>query len=179
MKKFITHTIIIISFLIIYIIQTNFFNWFNIAGIKPNIYVILILFLGLFAGKKIGITYGIAFGIILDLLTSKNIGITSIMLGTIGFLGGYFDKNFSKENRITIMSMVIGSTIIFELGTYLINSIILIYDIEIVSFIKILLIEILYNTLITIVIYPILQKAGYYIEEIFKNRNTALLTRYF
>lgn len=179
MKKFITHITIIITFLIIYILQTNFFRWFNIAGIKPNLYVIFLLFLGLFAGRKIGIIYGITFGIILDLLVSTNIGITSIMLGTIGFLGGYFDKNFSKENRITIMSMVIGSTIIFELGTYLINSAILSYEIEILAFIKILLIEILYNTLITIIIYPILQKAGYYIEEIFKNRNSALLTRYF
>lgn len=179
MKKFITHITIIITFLIIYILQTNFFSWFNIAGIKPNLYVIFLLFLGLFAGRKIGIIYGITFGIILDLLVSTNIGITSIMLGAIGFLGGYFDKNFSKENRITIMSMVIGSTIIFELGTYLINSAILSYEIEILAFIKILLIEILYNTLITIIIYPILQKAGYYIEEIFKNRNSALLTRYF
>ena len=179
MKKFITHITIIITFLIIYILQTNFFSWFNIAGIKPNLYVIFLLFLGLFAGRKIGIIYGITFGIILDLLVSTNIGITSIMLGAIGFLGGYFDKNFSKENRITIMSMVIGSTIIFELGTYLINSAILSYELEILAFIKILLIEILYNTLITIIIYPILQKAGYYIEEIFKNRNSALLTRYF
>lgn len=179
MKKLTIHTIITITFIIIYILQTNFFNWFNIAGIKPNLYVIYLLFLGLFAGRKIGITYGIIFGIILDLLTSKNIGITSIMLGATGFLGGYFDKNFSKENRITIMSMVIGTTIIFELGTYLINSVIIEYDIEIIAFIKILLIELLYNTLITIVIYPTLQKAGYYIEEILKNRNTALLTRYF
>ena len=179
MKKFLTHTIITLTFLTIYILQTNFFNWFNIAGIKPNLYVIFLLFLGLFAGRKIGITYGIIFGIILDLLTSVNLGITSIMFGAIGFLGGYFDKNFSKENRITIMSMGIGVTIIFELGTYLINSLILSYEIEILQFIKILLIELLFNTLLTIVIYPILQKTGYYIEETFKNRNAALLTRYF
>lgn len=179
MKKLITNIIIILTFILIYLLQTNFFNWFTIAGIKPNLLIIYILFLGLFAGRKIGITYGIIFGIIIDLISSKNIGITSIMLALIGFLGGYFDKNFSKENRITIMLMEIGATIIYELGIYLINAAILSYTIEILTFIKILLIEILYNTLITIVIYPILQKAGYYIEETLKNKNNTLLTRYF
>lgn len=179
MKKTITNIIIIITFLIIYLLQTNFFNWFNIAGIKPNLYIIFILFLGLFAGRKVGSIYGIIFGIVLDLLTKQNIGITSIMLGVIGYLGGYFDKNFSKENRITIMLMGVGATIIFELGAYLINAIIISYDLEIWQFIKILSIEVIYNILITIVIYPILQNAGYYIEEIFKSRNSNLLTRYF
>ncbi len=179
MKKVIVNILIILTFLIIYIIQTNFFNWFNIAGIKPNLYVIFILFIGLFAGRKMGISYGIVFGIILDLLANTNIGITSLMLGVIGYLGGYFDKNFSKENRITIMSMQIGATIIFELGTYIINAFVLSYEIEIITFVKILLIELLYNTLLTIVIYPIMQKAGYKIEEIIKNKNINLLTRYF
>lgn len=179
MKKFITHFLIIITFLIIYLLQTNFFNWFTISGIAPNLFVIYLLFLGLFAGRKVGVTYGIIFGLIIDLISRENIGITSLMLGTIGFLGGYFDKNFSKENRITIMLMQIGALVIYELGAYLINAIVLTYDIEILTFIKILLIEIVYNTLITIVIYPILQRTGYAIEETLKNRNNTLLTRYF
>ena len=50
------NTLIVISaifvFLISYLLQANFFNWFNIAGITPNLFVILVLFLGLFGGKR-------------------------------------------------------------------------------------------------------------------------------
>ena len=49
--------------------------------------------------------------------------------------------------------------------------------IEIIPFIKIVAIEILYNSILVIILYPIMQKAGYNIEEIFKGSN--ILTRYF
>lgn len=48
---------------------------------------------------------------------------------------------------------------------------------EIIPFIKIVAIEILYNSILVIILYPIMQKVGYNIEEIFKGSN--ILTRYF
>ncbi len=78
---------------------------------------------------------------------------------------------------MTIIIMTIGSTIIYEIGMYAINTIILSSTIEITPFIKILSIEIIYNIIITILVYPIIQKAGYYIEDTFKS--TKILTRYF
>ena len=72
MKKAISIFMILVAFLIIYFLQANFFSWFNLAGIKPNLFVILILFLGLFAGGKIGISSGIVTGLLLDIKKKKN-----------------------------------------------------------------------------------------------------------
>ena len=99
------------------------------------------------------------------------------MLGVVGLIGGVFDKNFSKESRITIIIMVVASTFIYEIGAYLIGCVIYGYSIEIISFIKILLIETLYNIIITIILYPLIQKFGYAIEEEYKGNK--ILTRYF
>lgn len=60
---------------------------------------------------------------------------------------------------------------------YIYRSIILTSNVELFLFIKILLIELLYNTLLVIIIYPIMQKLGYKVEEIFKKGQ--ILTRYF
>lgn len=177
MKNTIITLITIVIFLILYFLQANFFSWFNIAGIAPNTFVILILFLGLFAGKRLAVPMGIFLGMCLDFFISKKIGISAIMLGCIGILAGIFDKNFSKDSRMTIILMTIGATAIYELGTYILNYFIISSTIEIIPFIKILLIEILYNVLLTIIFYPLLQKAGYYIEEAF--RGNQILTRYF
>ena len=56
MKKTITIICLILSFFVIYFLQANFFTWFNIAGIMPNLYVILVLFIGLFMKRKLRIS---------------------------------------------------------------------------------------------------------------------------
>ena len=177
MKKGISIILIIITFLIIYFLQVNFFNWFTIAGIKPNLFVIFILFISLFTDTKIGVSLGIFFGIFLDIIIGRSIGISAIMYGVIGLLGGYFNKNFSKDSRITIILMVIASTALYEIGSYMFSVIQLSIQIELMSFIKILLIEIFYNIILTIILSTILQKLGYRLEDIFKGQK--ILTRYF
>ena len=177
MKKFISIILLIISFIIIYALQANFFSWFTIAGTKPNLFVILVLFISLFGGIKLGIPFGICIGIYLDLIIGKNIGPNAIMLGLTALIGGYFDKNFSKESRITIMLMIIGSTCIYEIGIYILQIIELSIHIEIVPFLIKLLIEVIYNSILTIILYPLMQKLGYKIENIFKGKK--VLTRYF
>lgn len=177
MKKALTILFLILTFFIIYFLQANFFSGFTISGVKPNLFVILVLFVSLFGGMKIGIPYGICSGLFLDVIIGKNIGTYAIMLGIIAIIGGYFDKNFAKESRLTIMLMIIGSTCIYEIGVCILQVIELSIEIEIVQFLIKLLIEIMYNTILTIILYPIMQKLGYKIEDIFKGKK--MLTRYF
>lgn len=177
MKKAIVIITLFITFLITYFLQTNFFSWFTIAGIKPNLFIILALFISLFAGIKLGIGFGLFFGIFLDIVLGKRLGINTSMFIIIVALGAYLDKNFSKDSRLTIMLMVIASTILFELGSYILNAVFLGINVEIIYFIKILIVEVIYNAIITIIIYPAIQMLGYKIEDIFKGQK--ILTRYF
>lgn len=177
MRKILTVVGLLIVFLLIYFIQVNIFGTYTIAGVKPNLFVIYVLFIGLFANQVLGISLGVVFGLILDFLYGKVIGPSAVMFCIIGYLGAYFDKNFSKENRLTIIFIVAGSTLIYELGVYFLNSIILSYEREMLYFIKIVLIEILYNVLLSIILYPLIQKIGYVIDRNFKKNN--ILTRYF
>ena len=99
------------------------------------------------------------------------------MLGIIGLLAEYIDKNFSKDSRITMMLILIASTLFYEIGYYISQIIRWPVPIEILPFIKILAIETLFNVILVIILYPLLQKVGYIVEGIFKNKN--VLTRYF
>ncbi len=97
MKKTIIITSLIILFLMLYFLQTNFFNWFTISGVSPNLFVIFMLFVGLFAGKRLGIPLGIVLGLALDFFISKKIGISGIMLGLTGAVRRSFKQKLFKR----------------------------------------------------------------------------------
>lgn len=177
MKKTVINIVLILTVFILYFLQANFFSWFNIAGVMPNLFVVFVLFIGLFANRTMGTAYGVGIGLMLDFLLGNKIGINAVTLGLIGFLAGVFDKNFSKDSRMTVMVMVAVATLIAELLNYILNYIFLSTNIEIFNFIVILAIEIVYNLLLTIIIYPLIQKTGYYIENEYKGNK--ILTRYF
>ena len=177
MKKIIINIMLVLLIFIVYFLQVNFFDWFTIAGIMPNLFIILVLFIGLFTSKNLGAIYGISIGIIIDLLSSQTIGIYAVILGIIGLLAGIFDKNFSKDNRLTIMFIVAATTIIAEIAIYITNYIIQNFNIDILAFIKVLTIETIYNILLAVILYPFIQRFGYYIENEYKGNK--ILTRYF
>ena len=177
MKKTFINLILIIVTFVIYFLQSNFFNWFTIAGIKPNLFVIYVLFIGLFCDRSKALIFGAIIGLILDLIFEQNVGPNFIPLTLVGFIAILFNKNFSKDSRITIMLMVFGSTVIFEVIKYFICYAMYSVNVEILNFIKILVIETIFNLILTIIIYPLIQKFGYYIENEYTGNQ--ILTRYF
>lgn len=75
------------------------------------------------------------------------------------------------------MLMTIGATLICEVVSYLIQIIVLKLSIELIAFIKIIVIETLYNSILIILIYPLIEKAGDLLERIFKDKS--ILTKYY
>ena len=177
LKKFCINLSLILIGFVIYFLQSNFFNWFSIGGIKPNLFIIYILFIGLFGTRSMSIIYASALGIFLDLIFNSKIGVNLFGYVLIGVIGTIFNKNFSKDSRITIMFMVFGTSIIFETVVYFINYVLYSINVEVMHFIKILVVEVIYNMIITIILYSPIQKLGYYIENEYKGNK--ILTKYF
>lgn len=73
--------------------------------------------------------------------------------------------------------MTAGATLACEIISYLIQIIIFKLSIDILPFIKIVLIETLYNAMIIIIIYPLIEKAGGILEKVFKEKK--ILTKYY
>ena len=90
--------------------------------------------------------------------------------------GGILTKNFSKDSRMTIMLMTAGVTLICEIISYIMQ--IIVFDLSVdIIFLKIVLIETLYNTMLVIILYPIIKRAGARLEKIFTEQK--ILTRYY
>ena len=116
--------------------------------------------LSLFLGKEYGLTFGILLGLILDLFSSQIIGINAISLGAAGLLAGILAKNFSIEHKFTFIIIASLLTFIGESVYYALEIILSEAEVQLIIFIRILLIEIIFNDLIIIIIYPVLNKIG-------------------
>lgn len=75
------------------------------------------------------------------------------------------------------MLMTIGTTIICELISYLLQIIIFKLQIDLLLFIKIVSIETLYNVMLIIIIYPLVIKLGELLERAFTEKN--IFTKYY
>ena len=171
MRKFIDVILIILLFLSIYVLQSNLFTWLKIAGIMPNLFIIFIMMIGLFLKQKVGFFVGIGCGLLLDFFVGTRIGISAISLASVGLVAGILEKNFSNDSKMTIIIILSFLTFQCEAIKYLLNIIILgIKSIYIVDFFKIVLIEIIYNDLLLIILYPIFSKFGNKLEEDFMNK---------
>lgn len=177
MKKVLVIFYIVVIYFAIYFLQVNFFSWFTIAGIQPNLFVLLALFIGIFMNGKKGAVLGFLLGLYTDFLFSNNIGISGILLGLVCFCGEFLNKKFSRDSKITIVLMGSIVTAIYEIVLYIYNIIKLSINISVISFIYILAIEIIYNALLIIIFYPQIHKFGTYAESVFKKNK--MLTRYF
>ena len=160
----------VLTFILIYFLQINFFNDFTIAGIKPNMFIIFVIFISLYTNKKYIIILG---GILFDLLVSNIIGLTSILFILIGIGTSYLEKYLSKDSKLTIILILMGATILYETLNYILQALRFGSVIEMYEFLKRCLIEVVYNTILTIIIYPIWKRVGPYIEEKLKGNNMA------
>lgn len=177
MKKFKSFLILLLLFLIIYFLQFNFFTWFNIRGIMPNLFVVFTLFVGIFIGQRIGIAVGLFVGIVIDVIIGKQVGFTGIALGIVGYVGELLDKNFDKNNLLTLLAMVA----IVTFGYELVNMFYIVVrnglNFNIFIFLIMIVVEVLFNVLLVMIFYPLIKKIGHYFEEVFKVKR--VLTRYY
>ena len=176
MKKTISILVAFLMFFTIYFLQLNFFSWFNIAGVKPNLFIVLILCIGLFMGKRVAIPLGFVIGMYIDLLTKGDIGASAISFCLIGFVASFFKKNFSKDGKITFLLMVGIGTLIYETVICLLNVVKNLSGMQIFGCIKIVFIEVLFNVLLTIILYPLISKIGEILDNVFGNKK--IQTRY-
>lgn len=171
MKKAIDIFFIILIFFVTYFLQSNFFTWFNIAGVMPNLFIILVMMFGLFMKKKFAFFFGLIFGLCLDFFIGARVGINAISFAVTGLAAENLDKNFSKDNRITVMFLTGILTIFAEIIIYVLQILFCNVDIQILSFVKIVLIEIIYNEILVAIVYPFILSFGTKLENDFTNNS--------
>ena len=153
MKKVI---VILISMLIIFctiLIQTNFLNNLPFLGIVPNVGLVLVCALGITAGPTIGGVCGVSYGVIIDSFFGRAFGIFALLYLIVGIGSGYLKNTISKDNKMSLIFMVLIGTAFFEICTYIFSIVIYKIDTDFLYLLKVIVIEEIYNMFLTYVLF--------------------------
>lgn len=148
--------VIIIEILLSFLLQTTVFRWFELAGTLPNFLLILTVSHGFLGGRKRGLMVGIGCGLLIDLMYGDIIGISAIILMTIGYFNGYFRKIFTKTDKVIPIILIGFSQFVYFLLYYIVNFLLRGKLNVFYYFITIGLPEIVYTTIVAILFYRII-----------------------
>lgn len=151
--------------LLTFILQGTVFQSLSVASIAPNLLLILTVSYGFMCGKREGMFVGFFCGFLIDIFYGNLIGFYSLLYMYIGFLNGFLYKVFYDEDIKVPMVLVAGSDILYGGVVYGLQFM-LRGRLNIMGYIKhIILPEMVYTVLITVVFYRLLYKINHWLTE--------------
>lgn len=160
--------IIILEILISFLLQTTVFQWFKLAGTVPNLLLILTVSGGFLGGRKRGLFVGIACGLLMDLMYSDILGVSAIIYMTIGYFTGHLGKIFNRDDKVVPIVLIGFNGLAYFILYYTLNFLLRGKLNIVYYFITIGLPNIVYTTLIAIILYRLILFIDIKIDDISK-----------
>lgn len=165
MRRKITVFIIVV---VCFLLQSTLFQALSFASITPNLLIVVVSSFGFMRGRKEGMWIGFFSGLLLDIFFGSVIGFYALIYMYIGYINGFFRKIFFPEDiklpLILISASDFGYSMLvylflffmrgkFRFGYYLIH---------------IIIPELVYTILVTLVLYFVILKINQKLEAIEK-----------
>ena len=153
MKQFIMSVIVII---VCFLLQSTVFQALSIAGVVPNLLLIVTVAAGYMHGRKNGIYVGLACGLLVDICYGDIIGLFGLMYMCIGYLNGYAHKVYFRDDYTMPIILVSISNLLYGFFYYVFlfllrNRLNFFFYLR-----RIIFPELIYTVVVSIVLYKIL-----------------------
>ncbi len=153
MRRRIVMAVLIIVFVLL---QSTVCPMIAIAEIKPNLLIILTVSFGLMRGKRDGMLTGFFCGLLTDLFFESTLGFNALIYLWVGYLSGYFYRIFYDDDIKTPLLLISVSDLCYGIIQYAFRFL-LRGRIHFFYYLgRIILPEMIYTLILTIVIYQIL-----------------------
>ncbi len=117
MKRLIIY---IIEIIICFLIQSAMFHYVKLAGIMPNLLLILVVSTAYMRGRMSGLLLGLFSGLLVDLMfCSYVIGLYALLYMLIGYLIGYTNKVYSNDDYTLPIIIIAVSDLIYGFFYYI------------------------------------------------------------
>ncbi len=150
---------------ICYLLQTTVFQYFSFAGISPNLMVIVVSAFGFMRGRKEGMYVGFFSGLLMDIFSGAYLGPYALLYMYIGYINGKFRKRYYPDDIRLPMIMIGASDLVCNLLVYVFGFLLRSKFSFLYYLRAVILPELVYTMILTIVLYYILLRINQYLEE--------------
>lgn len=151
------------------LIQSTIADSIKIYGVKPNIIIVVTVIVALLRDETEGAVIGFLCGLIQDAVSGRVIGFYALLGLYLGLIIGKSNKKLNKENVLISIFFTFISTLIYESIVYFFTTV-LRAPLDFVHSMKnIILIEAIYNSVISIIVFIIVSRMNKRFEEYEKN----------
>lgn len=106
------------------VLQSTLLSHFTVAGVKPDLILILVVFYSVLSGPKKGLFSGFTLGLLEDLYLGRFVGMNALSKGiTAAFVGWISEGAFCENLFVPIISVFVGTLfnqiIVYGLGKFM------------------------------------------------------------
>ena len=153
-----------------FLLQSTLFQMLSIASISPNLLIVVTSSFGFMRGRKEGMWIGFFSGLILDIFFGSVIGFYALIYAYIGYVNGFFRKRFFPDDIKLPLILIAASDFSYNILVYLFLFFLRKRFRIDYYLLNIMLPELVYTILVTIVLYFIILKINKNLEKIEKRR---------
>ena len=161
-RKFSVFVIITVCFLL----QTTLFQTLSLASISPNLLIVVTSAFGFMRGRKEGMWTGFFCGLLLYIFFGSVIGFYALIYAYLGYINGFFRKMFFPDDIKLPLILISVSDFSYNLLVYLFLFFLrgkFRFDYYLIH---IILPELVYTILVTIILYFIILRINQKLESI-------------
>lgn len=145
-----------IGIILCFILQTSVFKALAIAGIVPNLLIVLTASVGFMRGSREGMLIGFFSGLLLDLMSGNIIGFFALLYLLAGFFNGFASHIYYPENVRLPMTSIILTDFLINIVIY-ISMFLMRGRLDFPFYlIHVILPEIVYTAIVAIVLYLVI-----------------------
>ncbi len=162
MKRF---TVSVLLIIICFLLQTTVFQWIDFGGIVPNLMIILTASFGFMRGERTGLLFGFFCGLLVDIFFANVLGLNAMIYMYIGYTNGKFNRVFYPEDIKLPLFLILLSDFSYGFIYYFVLFLMRGRFQIVYYFIHIILPEMVYTILITLLLYPLILWLNKKIED--------------
>lgn len=147
-----------------YLLQTTVLQGVQIAGVVPNLLIILLVAVAYRYGKLSGLIVGFLMGLFVDLAEGNVIGLYALIYMLVGYLLGFANKIYYYDDTTIPLFLVAISDFVYNFLIY-VSGFLLRSRLHLFFYIRtIMLPELLYTVVVSVFVYRLLHKILYKLE---------------